>query len=279
MEILWDYRVVLDLFLGGVGIGAFLFGAILFYLDSTNYESIIKKSWIISPALIILGLILLLSELGRPINLITAIFNANSTSVMSIGMFLQGICVLLMVLVLFGLLKSKVKDMSKVLVYLTTAFTGLVGIYHGFLLTGIERIAWTDAIPSMFLISSILAGISLTLLICAKDKAFKDVLSELKIPLIFNILLTFQFISIFSWLYSLAIRGADTKAVYNELLSSFGTQFFLFIVIGLIIPIFIFTLMSMKKIETKGMLATASVCIIFGSLTIKYIVIYLGQMV
>ena len=32
MELLWDIRVSLDVFLGGLGVGAFIFGAILFYI-------------------------------------------------------------------------------------------------------------------------------------------------------------------------------------------------------------------------------------------------------
>ena len=279
MELLWDYRVVLDLFLGGVGIGAFLFATILFLLDSVKYENIIKKSWILAPFLIIIGLILLLTELGKPFNIIKALTNINMTSVMSIGMFLQLICVVLMLILVIKLLSSKVAELSKCLVYLTAAFSGLIGIYHGFLLTGMGKIVWTDSIPSIFFISSILAGSSLVILISLKDKAFIEFSKNLKLPLTFNLILTMQFIAIFSWVYSLAIRGSETKLAYNELMSSFGSEFWLLMFIGIIIPLIIFSMMLIKKVETKAMFTIATVCIITGSFIVKHIVVYLGQMV
>jgi len=279
MEILWDYRVVLDLFLGGVGIGTFLFATILYVIDSEKFKRGIKKSWIVAPILIILGLVLLLTELGRPLNVIKAIYNTNGTSVMSIGMFLQGICVFLMLLVIYNLFKFKINEISKPLIYVTALFAGLVGIYHGFLLTGIERLAWTDSIPSIFFISSILAGSALSTVLMVSDEGYKELVTNLKLPIIFNLVLTFQIISIFSWVYSLAIRGSETKLVYSELMSSFGTQFWFFVIVGIIIPLVLFTIMSLKKINTKAMFATATVSIIAGSLVIKYVVVYLGQMV
>lgn len=279
MEILWDYRVVLDLFLGGVGIGAFLFATILYVIDSERFDKGIKRAWVISPILIILGLFLLLTELGRPLNVIKAVYNTNSTSVMSIGMFLQGICVALMLLIVSKLFTSKLSQVPKALIYTSGLFAGFVGIYHGFLLTGIERIAWTDSIPSIFFISSILAGSSLVTILTLDGEKNKELISILKLPIVFNIILSLQIVSIFSWVYSLAIRGAETKLVYSELMTTFGSAFWLFVIVGLIIPIVLFTIMLLKKIETKIMFTTASLCIIVGSLVIKYIVVYIGQMV
>lgn len=279
MEVLWDFRVVFDLFLGGVGIGAFLFATILFFLDSSKYENIIKKSWIIAPFFIIVGLILLLTELGRPLNVIKALFNTNMSSVMSIGMFLQGICVVLMLILVIKLISTKVEQMSKFLVYLTAAFSGLVGLYHGFLLTGTERIAWTDSIPSIFFISSILAGASLSILISLKDDVFLEFSKNIKLPAVFNIFLTLQCIAIFSWVYSLTLRGAESKVAYEELMSSFGSEFWLLLFVGIIIPLIIFSMMLIKKVETKAMFTIASLCIIAGSFFVKHIVVYLGQMV
>ena len=59
MELLWDVRVSLDVFLGGLGVGAFIFGAILFYMGSQKYASTIKKAMVIAPVLVIAGLLLL----------------------------------------------------------------------------------------------------------------------------------------------------------------------------------------------------------------------------
>ena len=38
MHLLWDIRVVLDLFLGGIGIGAFVLASILYTIDYQKYK-------------------------------------------------------------------------------------------------------------------------------------------------------------------------------------------------------------------------------------------------
>ena len=70
MYLLWDIRVSLDLFLGGLGVGAFLMGAVLYYIDAKAYDAVIKKALVVAPLLVMAGLLLLLTELGRPLNVI-----------------------------------------------------------------------------------------------------------------------------------------------------------------------------------------------------------------
>lgn len=278
MEILWDYRVVLDLFLGGVGIGAFLFGAILFYLDSSKYESIIKRSWIISPLLIILGLLILITELGRPLNIVQTIFNTNPTSFMSIGIYLQGICLLLMIIVLLKI--KTISVISKPLVYATAAFAGLVGLYHGFLLTGMGNIVWNSSVPLIFFLSSIVAGTALSLLVSTSTQSYKDAMDSSKLPLIFNAILTLQLVAILSWVYSLTSSNAEANAAYLVLMSSYSTQLWtLVILVGIIAPLALFTLAMMKKVEAKSILLPSALCMIAGSFFLKHLVVYFGQMV
>ena len=278
MEILWDYRVVSDLFLGGVGIGAFLFGAILFYLNASQYESIIKKSWFISPILIIVGLVLLITELGRPLNIVKALVNTNPTSFMSIGIYLQGICLLLMLLVLIKL--KNISEISKPLVYLAAAFAGLVGLYHGFLLTGMGNVVWNSSVPLIFFLSSIVAGTSLSLVISSTSEGYKKALESSKLPLIFNAVLSLQLIAIFSWIYTLTSSNAEANAAYSVLMSSYSMELWLLVIlIGIIVPLTMFTLTMMKKIELKSIFLPTALCILVGSFFLKHLVVYFGQMV
>lgn len=278
MEVLWDNRVVLDLFLGGAGIGAFLFGAVLFYLNPMQYESIIKKSWVISPILIILGLLILITELGRPSNVIQMLFNANTTSFMSIGVYLQGICVLLMLIVIMNI--KNILEISKPIIYITSMFAVLVGLYHGFLLTGMEKTVWNSSIPLIFLLSSIVAGTSVSLLLSLTSEDVTKAVENLKLPLILNSLLTLQLVAVLSWVYSLSTSSVEAKAAYLVLMNSYGTELWLFVIlIGIIAPLAIFTLSMMKKVEAKSIILPATLCILAGSFFIKHLVVYFGQMV
>ena len=278
MEILWDYRVVLDLFLGGVGIGAFLFGAILFYINASQYESIIKKSWLISPVLIILGLLILITELGRPFNIVKALISTNPTSFMSIGIYLQGICLILMLLILIKL--KNISEISKSLVYLAAAFAGLVGLYHGFLLTGMGNIVWNSSVPLIFFLSSIIAGTSLSLVISSTSDGYKKAIESLKLPLIFNAMLTLQLVAIFSWIYALTSRNTQANAAYAVLMSSYSMELWILVIlIGIIVPLAMFTLTMMKKVEVKSIFLPTALCILVGSFFLKHLVVYFGQMV
>jgi len=280
MGILWDYRVVLDLFLGGVSIGIFLLGAVLFYIDSKKYELIIKKSWIIAPIFIIVGLLLLMTELGRPMNVIKTIVYVNPTSFMSIGIFLQGIAILLLLLVALKALGTKMESISKPLVYSAAVFAGLVGFYHGFLLTGIGREPWTNSVPMIFFLSSILAGASISLLISYKSEAFDEAVEKLKIPMIFNAILTLLLVAVFAWAYSLTLNNAEAKISYELLMSNFSSIFWLLtILVGMVLPLILFTMTIMKKIDIKTAFVPAALSIVVGSFFLKYLFVYLGQAV
>lgn len=280
MEILWDYRVVLDLFLGGVGIGTFLFGALLFYLDPQKYAGVIKRAWIVAPFLVILGLLILVTELGRPMNIFKTLINVNPTSIMSIGIYIQGICILLMLLVLVRTLSTQIELIAKPLVYVASIFAGLVGTYHGFLLTGIELPAWNNAVPVIFFLSSLVAGSSLALLLCFKSEACSAVIDNFKLPIAFNVILTIELVAVLAWAYALMIGGMAAQTSFHVLMSSFGTEFWMLaILIGILVPLGLFTLSLMQKVETKAVFLPAVLCMIAGSFFLKHLFVYLGQAV
>ncbi len=278
MDVLWDIRVSLDLFLGGLGVGAFLVGAVLYYMDAKIYEGIIKKSFVISPILVILGLVLLLTELGRPLNVIKTIYAINPTSFMSIGIFLQSAFVAVALFIAFTVLTKNIQALCAKLVYVGAILAGLVGLYHGFLLTGIAKEPWNNAIPVIFFISSILAGSSLIFLLNLSN--LDALLEKVKIPVIINMILTFEIAAIFAWVYSLALTTASSKHAYDILMSNFGLEFWILsIVIGLIIPLVLLTLVILKKISLKTVAIPAFATMVIGSFFLKNLVVYLGQAV
>ncbi|NLC27189.1 MAG: polysulfide reductase NrfD [Campylobacteraceae bacterium] len=278
MELLWDVRVSLDLFLGGVGIGAFIFGAFLFYIDKNGYQLTIKRAMIISPLLIIVGLLLLLSELGRPLNVIKTIVAVNPTSFMSIGIFLQGIFIALVLYVVFNLLTKKIEDMSGALIYVTATLAGLVGFYHGFLLTGIGLEAWNQAIPIIFFGSSILSGAFLAASLSYGSVEFEKLVSNFNFVIVANAIITIELIAILGWVYSLATATAASQATYAGLMSLFGFELFLALA-GLLLPLLLLTLVLMKKISLRVIVLPTAILLLGASFVLKNLIVYLGQMV
>jgi len=276
MELLWDVRVSLDLFLGGLGVGAFLVGALFFYLDAKAYESIVKKAFVIAPILVIAGLVLLLTELGRPMNVIKTIYSVNPTSFMSIGIFLQSAFVAVALFIAFSALSKSTSEVSKAIVYIGAILAGLVGLYHGFLLTGISIEPWNNAIPIVFFISSILAGSSLIFLISLNE--LEVILEKFKLPVVINMILTLQLAAVLAWTYNLALTTEASKQAYATLMSSFSTEFWvLSLLVGLIVPLALLTLVLLKKVSFKVVALPTFLTIIAGSFFFKNLVVYLGQ--
>ncbi|MDD3342534.1 MAG: polysulfide reductase NrfD [Sulfurospirillaceae bacterium] len=277
MQIVWDIRVSLDLFLGGLGVGAFLMGAVLYYIDAKSYEGIVKKALVIAPLLVMAGLLLLLTELGRPLNVIKTLYAINPTSFMSIGIFLQSAFVLISLFIAFNVLTKGASALCAKMVYAGAILAGLVGLYHGFLLSGIAREPWNNAMPIIFFVSSILAGSSLSLLL-NMDYA-EDVAKKFKLPIVINMILTLELAAIFAWVYNLALTTASSKHIYDVLMSSFSIEFWgLSIVVGLIIPLALFTLVLLGKTTFRLVFVPASIAIVVGSFFLKNLVVYLGQM-
>ncbi|MBN2964945.1 polysulfide reductase NrfD [Sulfurospirillum sp. T05] len=278
MELLWDVRVSLDVFLGGLGVGAFIFGAILFYMGSQKYASTIKKAMVIAPVLVIAGLLLLLTELGRPLNIIMTAIHINPTSVMSIGIFLQGIFTALAVWIAFLALTKGVEAVSSTLMYVGATLAGLIGFYHGMLLAGIGIEPWNGAIPVMFMVSSMLGGAMVALLLAFGSDEFDAILENFKVAVIGNALITLNLAIIVAWIYSLALNDLASKTMYSTLFGSFGMELFIAIA-GLVIPLVLFTMALMKKATLKSVVIPASVLFLVGSFVLKNLIVYLGQAV
>lgn len=278
MDLLWDVRVSLDLFLGGLGVGAFLVGAVLYYMDAKTYEGVLKKAFIIAPVLVIAGLLLLLTELGRPLNVIKTLYAINPTSFMSIGIFLQSAFVAVALLIAFSILTKGAEGISAKFVYVGATLAGLVGLYHGLLLTGISIEPWNNAIPVIFFISSILAGSSLVFLLNLSE--LDTVLQKFKIPVIINMILTLELAAIFAWVYNLALTTASSKHAYDVLMGSFGLEFWgLSIMVGLLIPLALLTMVILGKTTLKAVALPTFATMVIGSFFLKNLVVYLGQAV
>ncbi len=276
MDALWDVRVSLDLFLGGLGVGAMLLGSLLYFIDAKVYAGLIKKAFLISPIAVVAGLLLLLTELGRPLNVIKIIYAVNPTSFMSIGIFVQGAFVLISLFLAWKTLSQGPEEISGILVYFSAALAGVVGLYHGFLLTGISLEPWNNAIPVIFFVSSILAGAGLVLLTSPSD--LDSVLKQLKLPVILNLILTLELVAIIAWGYNLALTTQASKHAYDILMTNFALEFWgLSILLGLVVPLTLFTLVLLRKVSFKAAIVPAAVAMIAGSFFLKNMVVYLGQ--
>ena len=175
----------------------------------------------------------------------------------------------------FTVLTKGASELCSKVVYAGAILAGLVGLYHGFLLSGIAKEPWNNAIPVIFFISSILSGSTLVLLLSGNAE---EVSTKFKLPIIINMILTLELAAIFGWVYNLALNTAASKHIYDVLMASFGLEFWgLSIVVGLIAPLTLFTLVLLGKTSFKAVFVPASIAIVIGSFFLKNLVVYLGQ--
>ena len=131
----WDWKVAVDLFLGGAGVGALLFAILLDEVFKGKYRRICRTGAWMSPFLVAAGLLLIMLEMGRPMHLFIAYFNFNPTSPLWWGGVFQPLVVVggFIYAWMWRRPDDRVgarRTLGRVLIPLTV----IVGAYHGMLL-------------------------------------------------------------------------------------------------------------------------------------------------
>lgn len=87
-ELAWEGLIAVYLFLAGIAGGAFLTASLTDLFSKTQNPKVIRSGAYIAPVAIIIGLLLLVVDLGRPTAFWKLLINVNFGSVMSIGVFI-----------------------------------------------------------------------------------------------------------------------------------------------------------------------------------------------
>jgi len=275
MHMLWDIRVVLDLFLGGIGIGAFILASILYTIDNEKYSSACKTGFTLAPILVSIGLIFLLLEIGRPFHALYMLISVNPTSILSWGGFIQGAFILLSLYILFNVYKNK--KLSNILLFITMTLAFVIGIYHGALLSSFGRSAWNSSLPVLFLSTSLVTGFLTTMLIAkflGQDNTSNRIVKGSMI-----VFLLLSFVSIIGWIYGLKSQDATSKEALAYLFDEYFILLVIAIVFGMLIPIAIYikSLFAKAHLSSNELKVTAVFSLV-GIFCLKYAVVYVGQL-
>lgn len=275
MHLLWDIRVVLDLFLGGIGIGAFVLASILYTIDYEKYKIVCKTGFFMAPVFVAIGLIFLLLEIGRPFHAVIMLVSVNPTSILSWGGFLQGGFILLSLFIAFRIYKEQ--PISNVLLFITMSLAFVVGIYHGALLSSFGRSVWNSSLPVLFLSTSLVTGF-LTTMFIAKFFKQEDVTNKLiKGSMIVFLLLSF--VSIIGWIYGLKSQDVTSKEALTYMMNEYFILIAIAIIFGMILPIIIYIKSLFAKVHLSNFeLKFTAISSFVGVFALKFVVVYLGQL-
>lgn len=279
---LWDARIFLDLFLGGLGVGLFLFLAFAAWGKGNESFLTLKVGAIASFALVALGALCLVSELGRPFNIASTVIGFNATSITSWGGVLQMAFLLMdaiICIMLFTLKESASRSVAfKVVGALGIGLASLVLVYHGLVLNSVGRGLWANAlITPLFMASSILAGGALAI---ALDKFAKGGLSAQCAKFIAGASLCVAAL-ILAFGFTVAPAGADASFCYSAMMEQSGAIWWLCaFAIGALAPLAL-SIVALARPATWNLplISTIAVCALVGSFALKFILASAAQIV
>jgi protein NrfD len=285
----WDIRVTIDLFLGGIGIGAFLLSVLATLYDRERYYfSTARLAAVIAPISVGLGLLALIFKLGVPMRAVMTLWYVNPQSVMTIGVFLQTGFMIFSLIYLLLLFSKKLKfDRTfRGVQFIGCFFAVGVGLYHGLFLSSLGRVLWTEMIPGIFLISSLATGVATVMLIQAMightGTFTSDSPSRISYPAILLGLLAVQFLSVLLWQFFTGRLELEQNISYAYFMERFGLVWNGFVlVLGIVLPAILaaFSLLASKGILNRGMAFVLALLILVGAFTLKHLIIMGGQVV
>lgn len=293
-EVAWGQLIAIYLFLAGIAGGAFLTASLTDLFSKKQYPKIIRSGAYIALVSIILGLGLLVLDLGRPLSFWKLIFNVNLGSVMSIGVFIvsgfTGMAFVYSYLVWSAAAAQKKVQMTsantevaatsvgqgiqafrKPVAALGVLFSIATATYTGFLLsavttnnfwhTGFLGMEAIPFLPILFLVSAVSTGLAATLI-----GAFRggDLTTYKKIDMVLIIV----------EIVLISILYLSVKPIFFT--GSMAVLFWLGVVsVGLLIPL----LLSIYGIaKHKNVLLPVCGMVVIGGLSLRYFVVYTGQL-
>ena len=292
----WGLPVAIDLFAAGMGAAAFMVAVIADLAGSKKFTSIRLTGAIIAPWPAILGVLLLVVDLGRPLRFWEMILKRgagvgiapgleapylmfNPGSAMSWGTWILSLFVIIsliyLVISIIAIPFSWGEIATKVVGIIGLPFALLVTTYTGVLISATSNALWSNyLLPFVFVSSAIVTGIAAIVFILAILKMLK-LLEEDFIPGLEKLNGTMIIVLLIS--LALFIILGITQPPMLALIASakVGILFWLFaIILGILIPL----MFSFKKEGNPA--ATSfiiSILILLGGFFLRYAILIAGQ--
>ncbi|MCK9616770.1 MAG: polysulfide reductase NrfD [Lentimicrobiaceae bacterium] len=287
---IWHWQIPLYLFLGGLAAGILFFAALYTILGKEkNYHVTTKIAPFLTPIILIIGLIALFWDLKHKLYFWQLYTTIRLQSPMSWGAWtlmlvtpLSFIWCALNIKEIFPSWKwkylwlQKLEDLFRKYI-LTVSWIMLIssiilGVYTGILLSAFNaRPLWnTSILGPLFLTSGLSAGAAAIIIM---SKSYLEKVSLAKIDLMLIGVELFLIIHMFMGFLSSTQVQIDAARLF--LGGSWTAPFWLFVVVlGMIFPA-VLEILEFRKFKVLTYLAPA--LILFGSLMLRFIIVYAGQ--
>ncbi len=289
----WGLLLAIDLFAAGLGAAIFMVAVAANLAGGRRYRRISTTGAIIAPWPVILGVLFLVVDLGKPLRfwemmlkrshetlgIESIMFNAGST--MSLGTWLLILFVLgslvYMVVALLAWPFKWAEKLQKVLGVIGLPIALLVTTYTGVLLSATRNSVWGSVLlPIVFVVSAIATGIAAIVFILAAIRVAKPdskIGSDIpKLEVINGWTIAFQLLMVILFVI-FGFGSAQMRAVIG---SAFGLLWWIGVIgLGLVLPLVIGIRGGAKNAPVS---LVVSALVLLGGFFLRYTILLGGQL-
>ena len=280
----WDWRIAFDFFLGGLGVGAFLYAIVLMFHKDDDQLLSVKIGSVLGPVAMSIGLLFMLTELGQPLRIYKTFLRFNFTSPLAWGGLVQEGFIFFSAIFAFLVITDRFKSLRRHLAIFAGLFALFTACYHSFLISFVTaRPLWNNGATNVISIfiainTGVAAVVLLTVLTQKGREEIKELFSGCKVFLLISLFL--QISTCVVWVLSLVTGKADAIHAYRILNQHFSFIFwFGAIIVGLLFP-FLVLLLSARSKKDASLVSVAlfSIPILLGGFIFRYVLLYAGQL-
>lgn len=263
----------------------------------------VKAGALLAPVTIVIGLLLLIVDLGKPLSFYWLLISYNFTSVMTLGvlaLFIYTPIVMIFMLLIFEDTLRKIKlfsilmpvieyikgfhNFAKIIEYSLFGIALVVGAYTGFLLSAVSSFPmWnTPVLPLLFLTSGISAGVAGNILVGMLF--FKSSINKesIKYLLVMDLRVIMTEIPLILILFvGMMYSGGDALLAAQDALTTgvWAKVFWIGVIgVGLILPLVIaFTALRNHAYRVSYIMINSFV-VLCGVVMLRFYIVYAGQL-
>ena len=311
----WTALIWIYLWLAGMAGGAFIAAKAAGRFSGSKDDSLLRLATYLAVPLAVLGVLLLIFELGNPIRFWHLFTQFDFGSPMSMGTWILIAWVMIcMVMIVSWWLQGKVSQeaaaslvgLRKLLSRINVFFSAALITYTGVLLAVSSQSLWagTVLLPALFVVSAVSTGVAVLVLAALALNAISDSgMAELKLALnqIFGstewktpkemivklaetdaLVIVLEIAVMIGYIVWLATSTAGSDALGVITTGSMAAPFWVGVVLlALLIPFGLDLTIRGKATEAKGVMMTiitSSLCVIVGGLILRWVITSGGQL-
>jgi len=314
----WSVPIWLDLWLVGMAGGSYATAFLVAYFSVGGNKPLLKLATFLSLPLVVIGVLLLVIDLGNPLRFWHFLTQFKVLSPMSMGTWivLAWIVIAVMMVILWRIesrctreITGRPRRITGFLSWFNLVLAVLLMVYGGVLPAVSSKMLWsgTFLLPALFVASDISMGLAILIIVAltinaisqGNYTAFKTTLNQIisltnwtfpkqtvsRIALANAIVILVEVAALTGHIFGIAtyVKTGARPTIDLLIAGRLAVPFWLGVgLLALLMPLVLYGINWRKDIEigtARRILAISSVCVIFGGLLLRAVIMAGGQMI